>query len=149
MLRVGTSGSLLFVTTPRVKRGARGSCPVTSAKMVPACIVVHAPRVRQRVLRVVSPAGPLVVCAAAFSGSCAVALPFLCSPELAVPGFGCCVFGWRVSTAGPASRSARAAEAGVPRPRAVRVGSSGSMRTTGGCLVLCGAEPVATWLPAS
>ncbi|CAO2601999.1 Elongation factor 1-delta [Lemmus lemmus] len=63
--------------------------------MVPACIVVHASRAKQRVLRVVSPAGPLVVCAAAFSGSCAIALPFLCSPELAVPGFGCCVFGWR------------------------------------------------------
>lgn len=100
-------------------------------------------------LRVVSPAGPVVVCAAAFSGSCAVALSFLCSPELAVPGFGCCVLGWRVSTVGPASRSARAAKAGVPRARADRVGSSGSVRATGGRLVLCGAGPVATWLLAS
>lgn len=58
-----------------------------------------------------TPAVPFVVYAAAFSGSCAGALPLLCSPELAVPGFGCCVLGWRVSTGGPASRSARAAEA--------------------------------------
>lgn len=86
-------------------------------------------------LRVVSPAGPLVVCAAAISGSCAVALPFLCSLELAVPDFGCCVLGLRVSTTGPALRIARAAEAGVLRPRAVRVGASEGY---GWRLVLCG-----------
>lgn len=79
--------------------------------VVPACIVMHALRARQRVPRVGPPAVPFVVYAAAFSGSCAGALPLLCSPELAVPGFGCCVLGWRVSTGGPASRSARAAEA--------------------------------------
>lgn len=87
--------------------------------VVPACIVMHALRARQRVPRVVSPAAPFVVCAIAFSGSYAVALPLLCSPELAVPGFGCRVLGWRVSTAGPASWSTRAAEAWsarAPRP---------------------------------
>lgn len=145
--RVGRSGSRLLATTLKVKRGPRGSCLLDSTMVVPARIVMHAPRARQRVPRVVSPAAPFVVCAAAFSGSCAVSLPLLCSPELAVPAFGCCVLGRRVSTPGPASRSARAAEAWSAQARAVRVGSSGSGRAARGPLGLCGGRPLATWLP--
>lgn len=38
---------------------------------------------------------------------------------------------------------------GVPGPRAVRVGSGGTVRAAGGRLGLCGGGPLSTWLPDS
>lgn len=116
--RVGRSGSWPLAIPPWVKCGPRGKCPMAST--IGGSSMHHDACSEGKVARAkgVSPAAPFVVCAAAFSGSCVVALPLHCSSELAVPGFGCCVLGWRVSTAGPASRGARAAEAwsaGAPR----------------------------------